>query len=179
MFDFVPTSIDGCYGIQPRIHADHRGLFIKIFHSDTFREKGLADTFEEVHYSICLKNVFRGLHFQKPPHTSAMVVSSIQGRLLAVVIDLRKASPTYRSIHSLELDSMKGNMMYIPEGLAYGYLSMDDQSLLLTLSTKELHEEYRSGIDWRSIDFPWPVQDVLVAEDDERLTALSDFESPF
>lgn len=108
-----------------------------------------------------------------------MVVSSIQGRLLAVVIDLRKASPTYRSIHSLELDSMKGNMMYIPEGLAYGYLSMDDQSLLLTLSTKELHEEYRSGIDWRSIDFPWPVQDVLVAEDDERLTALSDFESPF
>lgn len=179
MFEFLPASIQGCYEIQPKTFADSRGKFIKLFHSGVFRDKGLADTFNEVHYSISHKDVLRGLHFHLPPDANALLVSCIRGRVLDVVVDLRKKSSTYHNVHSTELAATKGTMLYIPEGLAHGFLSLEDNSVHLGLRTRESPRHSQWGINWKSIDFNWPVQNALVSEEDQRLIALVDFASPF
>src|SRR3989304_1255480 len=101
-FELIPTPIDGCVEIVPRIFEDDRGRFIKLFHQDFFMQHGLNPVFEEQYYSVSSQRVLRGLHFQLPPHAHCKLVSCISGSILDVVIDLRKNSNTYKKVSSLE-----------------------------------------------------------------------------
>ena len=179
LFDFISTPVAGCFDIQPHVLADHRGKFVKAFHSEAFRKRGLPDTFQCVKYAAYNRHVVRGLHFQHPPHSSDHVAYSVQGSFLKVVVDLRKSSPTYRKVHSVRLEAERGNMLYYPAGVAHGFMALDDNSIHLMLSTREEHTEFKGGLHWRSIDFDWPVQNPIVSDDDNRLPHLAHYASPF
>lgn len=179
MFDFLPTAIDGCYEIRTRILTDHRGTFTKLFHSGTFKDKGLIYTFSNADYLICPEDTISGLHFHPEDEKYALLVSCINGSVLKVVVDLRRHSKTYKKVFSVKLDSSSGNTLYIPEGVAHGFLSEASDSALITLASHRTTVATRKGIHWRSIDFDWPVSSPVISEEDQKLMPLTEYENQF
>lgn len=171
--------VDGCFEIRPRIAADHRGKFIKLFHSETFLKHGLVSEFATVTYAISNKHVLRGLYIQDLRHASTLLTSCTQGSVVVVTVDLRRNSKTFRKIHSTEMSASKGNMLYIPTGVAHGHLSLEDRSVFLSMGTTKADAPETRGIHWQSIDFTWPVPTPIVSDEDQGLTHLDDYQSPF
>lgn len=158
---------------------DHRGRFVKPYHSDQFREAGIGFDIAEEYYSVSKKNVLRGLHFQLPPMATIKVVTCLSGAIYDVVVDLRTDSPTFGKHFSIELTEEKGNVLYIPEGLAHGFCALSDESLVLYICSRVYSQEHDSGIRWDSAGIRWPVPDPLVSEKDRGLIPFGEFNSPF
>ena len=91
----IKTGIKGCFIIEPLVVHDNRGSFIKTFNINDFKENDLCTDWMEHYYSVSNKNVLRGLHFQLPPHDHEKIVYCNYGKILDVVVDLRKGSSTY------------------------------------------------------------------------------------
>jgi dTDP-4-dehydrorhamnose 3,5-epimerase len=178
-FKIFQTKILDCKEIQPPVFSDERGRFVKIFHTDSFTEHQLATNFEEEYYSVSQKGVLRGLHFQNPPHAHTKLVTCLQGKILDVVVDLRKSSPTYKKSSAVILEAEKGNMLYVPEGLAHGFYVLSEQCIFLSLNSKKYSAECDSGIRWDSIDFDWPDMQPIVSEKDQNMPPLDTFNTPF
>ena len=175
----VKTSIGGCYEILPFNLKDHRGRFVKPYHRDDFREAGLSFDLSEEFYSVSKKGVLRGMHFQLPPKDTIKGVICLGGSIFDVVVDLRVNSPTYRHHFSIELSEEKGNMLYIPKGLAHGFCALRAEALVLYMCSEVYSPEHDTGIHWNSAGIEWPVKDPLVSDKDNGLGLLDQFESPF
>lgn len=179
MFELIETPIGGCFEIKPPIFKDARGKFVKLFHKDMFESYGLNSVYGEEYYSISSKGVIRGLHFQKPPQAHVKLVSCISGVILDVVVDLRKDSKTFKQFFSLELSSAKGNMLYIPEGLAHGFYVISEEAIFISMNSKKYSADCDSGIHWDSFGFDWPDKNPQVSKKDRNMIRLDDFISPF
>ena len=175
----INTSILGCYEIRPRIVADERGTFVKTFHKETFETWGLTGAFAEQFYSTSKQNVLRGLHFQLPPHDHAKLVMCVSGKVLDAAVDLRKGSPTYGKYVIMELASTKANMIYIPSGMAHGFLTLSDTATLLYNTTTMHSLPHDSGIRWDSVSIPWPTDKPIISLRDAALVGLDELDSPF
>lgn len=173
------TLIPGCYELQPRIMADTRGCFVKTFNKDWFRRFGLCDAWAEQYYSVSTPGVLRGLHFQLPPFDHAKLVYCIEGKVLDVVVDIRKHSPTYGQFVQIELTADKGNMVYIAPGLAHGFCTFDKAATLVYNVTSVYEPGSDAGIRWDSVGIPWPGKEFLLSERDLGFPPLADFDSPF
>ena len=178
-FELVPTGIEGCVEIRPRVFEDSRGKFVKLFHRGFFEELGLQSTYEEQYYSVSPARVIRGLHFQVPPMEHVKLVSCLKGAILDVVYDLRSGSPSSGQVFALELTSRKGNMLYVPEGLAHGFYVLSDQATFLSMNSRKFAPECDRGIRWDSIPFKWPDRDPIVSQKDREMVTLKDFNNPF
>ncbi|MCL2646591.1 MAG: dTDP-4-dehydrorhamnose 3,5-epimerase [Phycisphaerales bacterium] len=179
MMDLIPTSLPGCYEIRPQIVVDDRGTFVKTFHKEIFEKWGLAGAFAEQFYSVSRQKVLRGLHFQLPPRDHAKLVTCISGKVLDAVVDLRKGPPTYGKYMMLELDAAKGNMIYIPSGMAHGFFTLSAAATLLYGTTTTHSPTHDSGIRWDSVGIPWPTEKPIVSPRDTTFIGLADFKSPF
>jgi len=179
LFELVQTGIEGCVEIKPRIFEDQRGRFVKIFHRDFFQESGLETEYEEEYYSVSPARVIRGLHFQVPPKAHVKLVSCVQGTILDVVYDLRRESPSYGQVYSRELSSERGNMLYVPEGLAHGFYVLSDSATFVSMNSKKFAPECDRGIRWDSIPFDWPDKNPIVSEKDRSMVSLEKFQNPF
>ena len=171
----IREILKDAYEIIPVIRSDERGIFVKTFNSDIFREKGLETGFAEEYYSVSRKNVLRGMHFQLPPRDLAKLVYCIRGRALDVITDLRKGSPDFGKTASLELSPKKANMVYVPRGFAHGFYALEDDSLMLYKTTAVYSPEHDSGILWNSLDFKWPCDNPLISERDRGFPSLEEF----
>lgn len=118
MFKIIDTQIQGLKIIEPRIFEDDRGKFIKTFNSDFLIEHGLNIEIKETYYSISHKDVIRGMHFQTPPYEHIKLVYVPAGKIIDVVLDIRKNSDTFGEYFSCELSSDNGKVLIIPKGLA-------------------------------------------------------------
>jgi dTDP-4-dehydrorhamnose 3,5-epimerase len=173
------TGIEGCFEIVPRIFGDSRGRFIKLFHCDQFAEHGLTAAFEESYYAVSTHGVLRGLHFQSPPDDHVKLVTCLSGSILDVVVDLRKASTTYLQVRSFSINAEKGNMLYVPEGLAHGYYVESKECIFLSFNSRKYSPECDAAIRWNSINFSWPDPDPVVSDKDRNAISLEDYKSPF
>ena len=173
------TTISGCFELVPQIFGDKRGKLIKTFHKDTFLDLGLEINFTEEYYSVSNNNVLRGLHFQVPPHDHVKCVTCLSGKIFDVVVDLRKDSPTYKQNFSIELDAKKGNVLYIPKGLAHGFQVISETAIFLNRTTTVYHPKSESGIRWDSCGINWPNMNPVLSDKDKHLVSLNDFKSPF
>ncbi len=178
-FELVRTPIEGCFEIQPRVFEDQRGRFVKLFHEGFFREHGLQTEYEEEYYSVSPARVIRGLHFQVPPKAHVKLVSCVLGSILDVVYDLRSDTPSSGEVFSLELSAEKGNMLYVPEGLAHGFYALSERALFVSMNSKKFAPECDRGIRWDSIPFDWPDKDPIVSEKDRSMVPLNAFDNPF
>src|SRR6266404_3584483 len=106
-FEKLATGFPGLLVLQPRIFEDRRGLFVKTFHADLFRELGISFDLREEFYSISAKGVLRGMHFQLPPAAHSKLVYCLGGRVLDVMLDMRRSSPTFGRAFSCELDAVR------------------------------------------------------------------------
>jgi len=178
-FELVPTTVEGCLEIRPRVFRDDRGKFVKLFHEGLFEGHGLATVYEEQYYSVSLARVIRGLHFQVPPFAHVKLVTCLKGSILDVVFDLRKESPTYGKVFSLELSEQQANMLYVPEGLAHGFYVNSKQATFLSMNSRKFSPECDRGIRWNSIPFEWPDPEPIVSEKDRDMIPFNEFENPF
>ena len=172
------TDLDGCFIIEPFYLEDHRGSFCKPFHSDEFKKHNLNFEIKEQFYSKSKKNILRGLHFQLPPKATKKLVTCISGRVLDCVVDLRKKSPTYLKSFTIELND-PSKILFIPEGFAHGFCSLEDDSTLLYMNSEVFYPEFDSGIKWNSLGINWPVKAPIISERDEKLVPFKDFNNPF
>lgn len=175
----IKTPIKGCFELHPKVFQDTRGRLVKTYHEDVFASNGLATDFTEEYYSVSNQSVLRGLHFQLPPNDHVKCVTCLQGRIFDVVVDLRKISPTYQKHFYLKLDSEKGNMLYIPKGLAHGFYVLSDQAIFLCRSNVVYKPESDTGVRWDSCGIKWPNKNPILSDRDKQMIKLDDFISPF
>lgn len=173
------TPIEGLLVLQTENHEDNRGSFQKLFNRDFFAEHGLATDFCELYYSVNHKDVVRGMHFQTPPADHVKMVYVSRGRIMDAVVDIRKNSATYGQVFTREMDADKGEYLYIPKGLAHGFVSLEEDTIVNYAQTSCYDKEHDCGIDSMSIGIDWGVAELIRSGRDLTFPAMKDFISPF
>lgn len=177
--EFLETPIGGCYEIRPRVLADLRGAFIKTFHKDVFAERGLVTEFAEEYFTVSRKGVVRGLHFQTPPMDHVKLVYCVRGEVFDVVVDLRRGSPTYGRHETFSLSAERGNMVYIPRGMAHGFCALTEGATMMYKVTTVYSPDHDGGVLWDSAGIAWPDRDPIISDRDMGFAGLDKFDSPF
>ncbi len=176
---FDECDINGCYLITPRIIEDDRGLFVKIFHKEMYDQQYLESDFKEEYYSTSKKNVIRGMHFQTPPSDHAKLVYCISGVVEDVFIDLRKKSTTYLKHQKVNLDDNKKQVLYLPKGVAHGFLTLSESATMVYKTTTVYNPEKDSGIHWDSCGIDWSIEEPIISKRDGGFCSLENFNTPF
>jgi dTDP-4-dehydrorhamnose 3,5-epimerase len=170
--------------IVPKRYVDDRGWFSEIFHEQRLLAVGITCRFVQDNQSISKRTgTLRGLHFQLPPAAQAKLITVLRGRILDVAVDVRRGSPTFGKYVSTELSSESGHQVYIPIGFAHGFLTLEDDVVVMYKASDYYAPTHDSGICWNDPDiaFPWPLKgtDIITSDKDRRLPMLKEFASPF
>ena len=175
------TDFEGLLILQPNIYKDNRGAFQESWNVNTFKNLNLDISFVQDNHSISHKNVLRGLHFQHPPYAQGKLVRVSQGRVLDVVVDLRKNSKTYKKHFKIELSSSKGNMLWIPSGFAHGFLTLEDRTIFQYKCDEFYKPAAEDCILWNdsALGINWNVINPIVSEKDLEGKLITDLKSPF
>ena len=174
------TPIEGLLLIRPKIYADHRGHFYENFNHKLWKSKGLPHDFMQENRSFSIKNTVRGLHFQVPPYGQGKLIQVLRGRVLDVVVDIRKSSKTYGKTFSIELGESDLLQMYIPEGFAHGFHAMED-TVFNYKCTSYYEPSAERSILWNDPDLniDWGISKPVLSQKDEGGMRFKDFVSPF
>jgi len=177
--NFIESKIKGLYLIEAFDSRDNRGGFTKIFNAEEFKKHGLNINFEELFYTTSNKGVIRAMHFNIPPVVQAKLVHCVKGRILDVVLDLRKNSPTYMQIVEFDLCGDKKQSIYVPVGCAHGYKCLEDDTRVIYYSSCGFSKECDSGIKYDSFGYDWKINKPIISDRDKQLVELKDFKNPF
>lgn len=170
--------LPGVSVIELKKFDDLRGSFVKTFSGKVWKAAGIDVEMREEFYSVSAKNVLRGMHFQVPPEDHAKVVYCPVGAVLDVLLDLR-AGPTYGKAVGVSLDAREPKLLVIPRGIAHGFLSLTDDSVMVYKTSTEHSPAHDMGLRWDSFGFNWPVENPVLSARDAAHPALADFSSPF
>lgn len=173
------TDLFGCFEMLPDVRTDGRGSFVKTFHLGAYEEMNLNTTWAEEYYSVSRRRVLRGLHFQIPPYDHIKIVYCVVGNVFDVILDMRLGSPTFGKHQMFDVNAKKANMLYIPSGIAHGFVTLSESATMIYKVTTVYAPEHDTGILWSSAGIEWPEFDPIVSRRDAALPSLSDFESPF
>jgi dTDP-4-dehydrorhamnose 3,5-epimerase len=158
---------------------DVRGRFVKFFHAPTYEACGLRHDFAEAFCTTSRSRVLRGMHFQVPPRAHAKLVWCVAGRMLDVLLDLRRGSSTFGEHIVLELNESVPRGIYIPPGIAHGFYTLDEPGVLTYLVTSAHSAHHDRGIRWDSFGMTWPDAEPIVSKRDAALPGVNEFASPF
>ncbi|MDA1087149.1 MAG: dTDP-4-dehydrorhamnose 3,5-epimerase [Verrucomicrobia bacterium] len=142
------TPFEGLYIIEPKVFSDSRGTFFESYKESVLRDHGLSANFVQDSQSISHRGVLRGMHWQAPPHAQTKLVRVVTGRLLDVVIDLRRESRTFKQWFSIELTAANAKLLWIPRGFAHGFLALEDNTTFLYKVDSEFAPDSERGIAW-------------------------------
>jgi dTDP-4-dehydrorhamnose 3,5-epimerase len=175
----MELSIPDVRLITPRRFGDHRGWF-----TETWSRRTLDIAFCQDNMSLSAEmGTIRGLHFQKPPHAQAKLVMVLQGAILDVAVDIRRASPTFGRHVAVELSAAAGNQLLIPRGFAHGFCTLEPGTQVMYKVDDFYAPESDAGIFWADPDLAinWPVRvdQAHLSPKDLGLPRLKDIESPF
>lgn len=175
-FIYHKCDIEGLYIIEPKKHGDARGYFMETYHYEDFKQAGLPMVFVQDNQSCSVKGVLRGLHYQKQ-YPQGKLVRVFSGSVYDVAVDLRKNSPTYGKYHGVVLSEENGQMFYIPEGFAHGFLVLSDTAVFTYKCTDFYHPEDEGGIIWNDpeIGIDWPLSMGILPTISEKDTRLPSF----
>lgn len=178
------TGIQGVLVIEPKVFGDERGYFFECFNAKEFKEKtGIDVNFVQDNESKSRYGVLRGMHFQLPPYTQSKLVRVVKGRVLDVVVDIRKGSPTYGKYEICELTEDNHRQFFVPKGMAHGFVVLSEEAIFQYKCDDFYHPEAEGAIAWNDPDLniQWPISttDVVLSEKDKHHPCLKDFESPF
>lgn len=177
---FLTTPLPGLLLIRNFTAKDARGLFVKTYHRNAFREAGLDFEIAESFYSFSARGVVRGMHYQEPPYAHAKLVCCPQGEIEDVVLDLRFGSPTYGQSFAVRLSGTNRQALFIPEGFAHGFQALEDQSLTLYYVSHENVPAADKGLRWDSFGHIWPLSPSIISPRDQGWPPFSEhFSSPF
>jgi dTDP-4-dehydrorhamnose 3,5-epimerase len=120
------------------------------------------------------RGTLRGLHWQRSPYEEAKLVRCIGGAIWDVVVDIRENSESYRRWFGTELSADNGKALYIPEGFAHGFITLEDETTVMYQISEAYHPDSAAGIRWDdpAIGIEWPMSPTLVSEKDRRWKSL-------
>jgi len=178
----IDTEIPGALIIEPNMFRDERGFFMETARADWFRDLGITHDWAQDNHSRSRRGVLRGLHFQTRPG-QAKLVRCARGRILDVIVDLRRGSPTYGRSIAVELNDETGRTLYVPIGLAHGFVVLSDEADVIYRCSAYFDAATEAGIAWNDPDVaaPWPDMPVIVSARDQAAPRLVDVaaELPF
>ena len=157
------TAIEGVLIIEPKVFGDERGFFFESFNQRAFNEAvGHTVDFVQDNHSRSAKGVLRGLHFQRPPHAQGKLVRVTQGSVFDVAADTRPDSPTFGRWVGVELSGANHRQMWIPAGLAHGFLVTSDSADFLYKTTDYYRPESEGSVRWDDPDLAiaWPLDGI-------------------
>ena len=170
--------LPGCFLLQCKRFEDARGVFVKTYHQELCKGLGIDIEIREEYYSMSRRDVLRGMHFQLPPHAHDKLVYCTLGKVRDVLLDLRKG-PGYGKSASVELCGESGHLLFIPMGVAHGFIVLSQEAMML-YKTSTVHAPHADcGIRWNSFGFEWGVFAPILSVRDQQHDALEDFLSPF
>ena len=176
---FIELDMAGCYLIKPSIIVDIRGSFVKTLNREIFEKKGLCSEFEEEYFSISKKNVLRGMHFQKPPYDHVKLVYCLDGCVEDVFLDIRKNSETYLKHQKIELESETRGILYLPKGIAHGFLTKSDSATMVYKTSSCYAPWQDDGILWDSFGAKWSCDHPIISSRDTSFSGIHNYSSPF
>ncbi|NTV83609.1 MAG: dTDP-4-dehydrorhamnose 3,5-epimerase [Bacteroidales bacterium] len=175
------TKIEDLFIIHPDVFTDERGYFFESFQKENFLKLGIDADFVQDNESMSAKGVLRGLHLQVPPFAQGKLVRVVRGAALDVAVDLRKNSKTYGKWESVVLSAENKLMLWIPEGFAHGFLTLEDQTIFQYKCTNYYNKESEQGIIWNDPDLKidWGIENPVVSEKDLKGLAFKDIKTHF
>lgn len=179
---FEKTPLEGLLIIKPKVFADDRGYFFESFHKERFEAAyGKPVNFVQDNESMSQKGVVRGLHFQAPPYAQGKLVKVIKGAVLDVAVDIRPNSPTYGESFVIELSEHNKTQLYIPEGFAHGFETLEDNTIFSYKCTNYYNPESEGSILWndKQLAIKWQTNAPILSKKDQEGTAFNEFNSPF
>lgn len=179
--EIVESELKGLYVIKPKVFEDARGYFFESYSKESFAKSGLHLDFVQDNQSLSQKGVLRGLHFQNPPYAQGKLVRVITGAVFDVAVDIRRSSPTYGKWFGLKLSEQNKWMMYIPEGFAHGFLTLENNTVFSYKCTGIYNKQAEDCLLWNDPDIgiEWGTDDVLLSEKDKAGKFLQSFQSQF
>jgi dTDP-4-dehydrorhamnose 3,5-epimerase len=178
---FTKGSLPDTYILDPEKHRDDRGFFARAFCARTFAERGLNGSMVQTNVSFnTRRGTLRGMHFQRPPHREAKLVRCTRGRLYDVIVDVRPGSEAYGDWMGIELAADTHRMLYVPEGFAHGFLTLEDDTEVTYQVSAEYAPEAETGLryDDPALGIEWPGPIRVISDKDRSWPALSPGAAP-
>ena len=166
---FVESPIGGAFVVEPEPIADDRGFFARTFCRDDFSAHGLNPDLVQCSVSYnARQGTLRGMHYQRKPHEEAKLVRCTMGAIHDVIVDLRPGSRTYRRWHGVQLSADNRRALYIPKGVAHGFLTLQDASEVYYQMAHFFRPESATGVRWDDPAFgiEWPGEVHVISERD-------------
>lgn len=176
---FLPTQLEGAWLVEPERHEDDRGYFARTWCQQEFAERGLNPRLVQASVSFNRrKGTLRGMHFQAPPHEEAKLIRCTRGSIYDVIVDLRLDSSTFQQWQAFELSEANQRALYVPEGFAHGFLTIEANSEVHYQMSEFYHGESARGFRWDdptlAVDWKYSVR--TMSDRDARLPLLANLE---
>lgn len=166
----IPTPLKDLFVIEPTVYKDNRGFFFESYNELKLQEAGLHYNFIQDNHSKSTYGVLRGLHYQNNPFAQTKLVRVTQGRVLDVVVDIRRNSPTFMQHYALELTDENKLQMLIPAGFAHGFVVLSETCEFLYKCDNYYNKASEGGIAYNdpALNINWmiPEQDIILSDKD-------------
>lgn len=173
---FTETKLKGAYIIDIEPLEDERGFFARSWCQKEFADRGLNAALAQCNISYNKKRgTLRGMHYQDAPYQEAKLIRCTRGAIHDVIVDLREDSPTCRQWAGVELSAGNRRMLYVPEGFAHGFQSLEDDSEVFYQMSEFYFPGYARGIRWDdpALGISWPLQDPIMSAKDRSYPLYS------
>jgi dTDP-4-dehydrorhamnose 3,5-epimerase len=168
---FRETALKGSFIIEPERNEDARGFFARTWCVDEFAAHGLNLSLVQCSISYNKKKgTLRGMHYQEAPHEEIKLVRCTMGAIFDAIIDLRRGSQTYGKYASVTLTALNRTMLYIPEGFAHGFQTLEDETEISYQMSRRYVPESARGVRWNDPLFgvSWPLDNRIISERDQQ-----------
>ena len=175
------TPLEGLLIISPNVFEDERGYFFEYYRQDILSSNGFTDSFVQDNESKSQRGVLRGMHFQNPPFAQAKLVRVVRGKILDVVVDIRKSSATYGQHFSIKLSGETKEMLLIPAGFAHGFLTLEDDTVVNYKSSNVYNKESEGTLLWndKTLAINWGEDHPVLSGKDVKGESFDSFNSLF
>ena len=166
---YIKTGFEELYIVELEKREDFRGFFARVFDSKEFEAKGLINNIVQINTSFSKESgTLRGMHFQRPPHAETKFIRCIKGAIYDAVIDLRPGSETFKKWFGVELTSDNYRHLFVPEGFAHGFITLEDESEVIYLVSAFYNAESEGGVRYNDPAFgiKWPIEANAVSDKD-------------
>lgn len=172
---YTPSKIPGAWIIDITPVPDVRGFFAMTFLPNELSERGMDPSLAQCNLAFNhRRGTLRGMHFQRSPHAQAKIIRATRGALLDVIVDLREDSTTFRQFDAVELSADNRRMLYMPKGVAHGYLTLVDDTEAYYHASSPWVPAAEAGVRWDdpALAIAWPFTPTLVSERDQQWPLL-------
>jgi len=180
---FIKTAFPGLMIFEPVVFEDSRGYFFESYSEKVFAAEGIEIEFVQDNQSKSSYGVIRGLHYQLAPHAQTKLVRVLSGNILDVVVDMRKGSPMYGKIYSIELSAENKKQILIPKGFAHGFSVLSETAEMSYKCDAFYHKGSEGGIVYNdpalAIDWKIPAGRSVVSEKDMQNPTLLNCKNNF